>query len=286
MAVQKRFEEELEIKHIVKQAFHAGRLDNLYGRLSGLAKHFPPSPVILDRFISQDGELKSMVIEGVKTLYPMAREERMATIREAMDYCEPAIMSEMAAIMIVEQIFSETFKGSGYLSYEMTKHCVAVAESTRFIMKRQGGDPDHAFLFGLMFRLGVPILATFSSEAYAKCIAHLPGSAGLIEDIERGGFHGHNQFDVLYEAARTQDFPDWFTVAFSPQALSSPLLRAGILSCRIAHKAGFDMGLANVASELLPRELNSAKISFEDLDDLTHEMKGQVEFFQSFTIHE
>jgi hypothetical protein len=268
---------------MVRAAQKSLDLDRLYGRLVGMITHYPPSSVVLDRFVCVDPDLHAMVVDTAKVFIQEDPRNPITTTEQCIEALGATRVAEMTMIILIDQVFSEVFRGSGYLSREMTKHAVGVATLMKFLCERHEENPDRAWLFGICFRLGIPIMGQAAPEAYARCFSRLPGSQIQLHNAEKAVF-GFDHRDVLHEMAKAYHFPEWFVEASDPDGLPIFLKACAPISSHITHKLGYDMGLATGSNHLRPRHIEIAKIDSDELSTVRTLVLEAVQEVQRYAI--
>jgi HD-like signal output (HDOD) protein len=258
-------------------------LDHLLTRLSGVLGHYPPSPVVLDRFICSDPKLKERILRAVHQFATPDREHPLDTIADCMEVMSDSVVTEIAMVMILDQINAEVFKGSGFLSREMTKHAVATAAVLKWLAQRQGTDADIAFIHGMLYRIGIPVLCNWNPLNYAQAIAKIPGTSVQLVDAERS-IMTIDHFMAGTEMAIVYEFPHWFQEELDPTRLPTPTRRNVAFASTVAHKLGYDMGLANRGPDLTPKMLQAAKMEQDELPELRHYVMRAVRDFNSYHV--
>lgn len=268
---------------VVRTAQKSLNLDRLYGRLLGMITHYPPSSVVLDRFVCVDPELMEMVLSTVRVFHEEDPRNPTTTTEQAIEALGATRVAEMTMIILIDQVFSEVFRGSGYLSREMTKHAVGVATLMKHLSERHEEDPDRAWLFGLCFRLGIPMMGQAAPEAYARCFSRLPGSQIQLHNAEKAIF-GFDHRDVLFELVKSYNFPEWFIEAADPDGLPLFLKACAPIASHVTHKLGYDMGLATSSNHLRPRHIETAKIDMDELPEIRTKILEAVQEVQKYAI--
>ncbi|MBL8087301.1 MAG: HDOD domain-containing protein [Chthonomonas sp.] len=258
-------------------------LDHLIHRLVGVVNHYVPSPVVLDRFVCVDPALKLKLLNSVREFVIEDPRRPFESAADIIEIYGDRHVAELTVIMLVDQIHSSVFKGSGYLSRELTKHAVASAATMRWLAKRHGEDEDQWFLYGMCWRIGIPVLCNYDAGTYAKCVSNLMGTGVQLHAAELSMFRlNHRQ--VTHAIFGERAFPEFMIAAADPDSIPSRLKRHAAFASHAAHKLGFDMGLATVANPILPHHLQQAEIDVSDLGLIRSAVLDAVSDFQRYKL--
>jgi len=256
-------------------------LDRLMGRLSGVVRHYPPSPVVLDRFVCCDADLKKNLLDSVREFVEEDPRNPFESSVDVLTVWGQIEVAELTLVLLLDQIHSSVFPGSGYLSRELTKHAYATAVGMKWFAERNGTDLNEAFAYGLLCRIGICALAAAEPSEYARCIMNLPGTQVQLQAIERS-ILGTNQFLVGHEYATAYQWPEWMLEAMDHSGPPNDLRSMSFFCSHVAHKLGFDMGLATTANPILPRHLRGLDLVIEELPMMRAAILKEVEKFLRF----
>lgn len=258
-------------------------VDQLMARLASLVANFPPSGVVIDRFVCQDPDLRQRLLKTASRFLSTDADIDFRRLADVAAAADPKDLAYWATILVIDKMHNTVFRGSGYLSHQITRAAVALAYAMRSLARLQRGDEDQAFLFGLINRIGVPVLYEYSPHRYASCIASLPGTTIQLIDAERGAT-GTDHIAVLAAICERFHFPDWIGRAIHPQALSTPLRKSAAFASLFIHQQGYDMGMANKAPEINEKMIRGVGIFPEDMEVLVSELGESMQAFPNFAV--
>lgn len=264
-------------KLVISKAQDIESLNSYLRRIAGMINHFPPSPAVIDRLVASDPRLRKRLMDSLKSYVHEDRRNPFVQLVQFSDHFEDIEIAEMTLVLVIDELHRSVFKGSGYLAGELSKHAVACAAATKYMAQKNNLPSQHGFVAGLIYRLGIPLIASYDSSSFGRCVAHLPGSPVSIESMEQSMLNTDHHL-VSYEFSYVYNLVDWLLEIYRPDVTVNLIKKFLPFAGGLAYRLGYDLGMGNRPEHPTLDQLGAFSVPIDE-DDIRAKMRSAVDEF-------
>lgn len=222
----------------------------------------------MDRFIGSDQQFRDRMNSALKEFLVDFDKLRCRQITDTIRFVnDQKLVQDTFVSLLLEQIFVEVFGGFGYMSYELTKFSMVMAEVMQTVGPKFGMEAGSCYGLGVISAVGIPILASFSGNRYSACLTHLVGHPVLLEDIEQSVV-GTSNIEVLHQISKMYTLPEDMILLLDSSRIKSQERRIFDLCHRLTLSLGYDRGFGTIPPLMREKDYEYLGFTAETLEEL------------------
>ncbi|MFI4876547.1 MAG: HDOD domain-containing protein [Blastopirellula sp. JB062] len=243
----------------------------------------------LTAIVECDVALSSRVLKLVNSS-AFGLRNTVTNLQQAIAYLGMKQVRNLAITASVSELFSGGDNVGKYSRSGLWEHMVAVGIAARiFAKKHRIGDPEDAFIAGLLHDLGIVILDQFLNSRFALMLETMnPQQVQVRWERQYFGFD-HTEFGE--RIARHWKFPEvvvdtirYHHMAGVYRGRHSPMIKAVEMGNMAMNEAGIT-ALGAKYSRISMAALNHFDMTIGDLSRFAEEVKDELEKYQDWLVH-